>query len=77
MTKRKHTESPLDVDSYSQVRDLLPEIAEMKATNKELLEALQWLYAICLKDGLLPPTVSYMENARTAIAKATGNGGGG
>ncbi len=40
-------------------------------SHNELLEALQRLFAICLKEQLIPDTVSYMQAAEKAIAKAT------
>ena len=48
------------------------EVSHLIAAAPDLYEALQWLYAIVARDGLLPLSVSYMQNAEAALAKARG-----
>lgn len=46
--------------------------AHLIAAAPALYEALQWLFAIVLRDGLMPASVSYMQNAEAALKLARG-----
>lgn len=87
MAEGKHTEGPLDTDAHAQVRDLMPEIAQLKAENKELLEALEGLANAADEVGVnhfdtdtMDADVKAMQTAtseaRTAIKRARGEDGG-
>ena len=60
------------IASILEVNDSVDANARLIAATPDLLEALHDLLVLIETDSLIPESVSYMRQARAAIAKATG-----